>query len=208
MTERHSRPVVVFDLGGVLIDWNPRYLFRRLFDDVAAMEHFLAEVCNDAWNAQQDAGRRFEHAVDDAASRHPHLRSMIEAYWRRWHEMLAGPIEPTVGVLEELVNHGTEVHALTNWSAETFPIAQQRYRFLDHFGTIVVSGHERVVKPDARIFEILLERISHPASACTFIDDNAHNVRTATELGFDTIRFENTDQLRRALIARGHPLQP
>lgn len=201
-----SRPAVVFDLGGVLIDWNPRYLYRQLFDDDAAMERFLTDVCNDAWNVQQDAGRSFAEAVEEAAGRHPEARPLIEAYWRRWDEMLAGPIDPTVGVLEELAANGVELHALTNWSAETFPIARERYGFLDHFKTIVVSGEERVAKPDARIFEILLARIGRPATACLFIDDSPKNVGAAAALGFDAIRFEAADHLRRALIERDYPL--
>jgi 2-haloacid dehalogenase len=201
-----GRPVVVFDLGGVLIDWNPRYLYRRLFDDEAAMERFLAEVCNDDWNVQQDAGRPFAEAVEVAAALHPDLRLQIEAYWRRWDEMLAGPIPASVGVLEELAAAGEELHALTNWSAETFPIARERYRFLDLFRTIVVSAEERVAKPDARIFEILLTRIGRPAGGCIFIDDSPKNVAAAAALGFDAIRFEDGDQLRGALIERGFPL--
>lgn len=207
MQQRETgRPVVVFDLGGVLIDWNPRYLYRRLFDDEAAMERFLADVCNDAWNVQQDAGRSFEQAVEEAAGRHPEARPLIEAYWRRWDEMLAGPIVASVAILEELAADGVELHALTNWSAETFPIARERYRFLDLFRTIVVSGEERVAKPDPKIFEILLARIDRPASACLFIDDSAKNVDAASALGFDAIRFERDEGLRDALINRGFAL--
>jgi len=207
MQQREAgRPVVVFDLGGVLIDWNPRYLYRRLFDDADAMEHFLAEVCNDDWNVQQDAGRPFAEAVEAAAALHPDLRPLIEAYWRRWDEMLAGPIPPSVALLEELAAAGDELYALTNWSAETFPIARERYRFLDLFRAIVVSGEERVAKPDPRIFEVLLARIGRPAGACLFIDDSPKNVAAAAALGFDAIRFEDGAKLRDALLARGYPL--
>lgn len=207
MLQREAgRPIVVFDLGGVLIDWNPRYLYRRLFDDEAAMERFLAEVCNDAWNVQQDAGRPFAEAIEVAAASHPDLRPLIEAYWRRWDEMLAGPIDASVDLLEEMAAQGIELHALTNWSIETFPIAQDRYRFLDLFQTIVVSGEERVAKPDARIFQILLARIGRPAAGCIFIDDSPKNVAAAAGLGFDTIRFEGGEKLRGALVDRGFPL--
>lgn len=196
-------PVVVFDLGGVLIDWNPRHLYRKLFDDEAAMERFLTEVCSDDWNSRQDAGRPFGEGVELLAARHPDERPLIEAYWHRWPEMLGGPITPTVRILEELVGRQVELHALTNWSAETFNIARPQFGFLDHFGTIVVSGEERIIKPDPRIFEILLSRIGHPASACIYIDDSHKNVIAAEALGFDAIRFENGDQLQGALAARG-----
>jgi 2-haloacid dehalogenase len=122
---------VVFDLGGVLIDWNPRYLYRKLFGgDEAAMEHFLAHVCNNAWNLAQDGGRRWADAIDVLSAEHPHHRPMIAAYRERWEEMLNGPIHGTVDVLAELKDKGVPVYALTNWSAETFPIARERYDFL------------------------------------------------------------------------------
>jgi 2-haloacid dehalogenase len=199
----HNRPVIVFDLGGVLIDWDPRHLYRKLFDQEAAMERFLDEVCHGDWNLEQDRGRSFADAVEEAVLRHPDQRAMIEAYHLRWEEMLAGAIEDTVTILEELQDAGCELHALTNWSAETYPHARARFGFLDHFETILVSGEEHLVKPDPRIFALLLERIGHPAQACVFIDDNAHNIAAAAALGFDAIRFEDARHLRAALTQRG-----
>jgi 2-haloacid dehalogenase len=201
--QAQERPVIVFDLGGVLIDWNPRHLYRKLFDDDAAMERFLEEVCHGAWNLEQDRGRSFADAIEEAALRHPDQRTMIEAYHTRWDEMLAGEIEGSVAILEELAAAGYELHALTNWSAETFPIARPRFAFLDRFQTILVSGHERLVKPDARIFQLLLERIAHPAQRCIYIDDSQPNVAAAVALGFDTIHFTAPPELRAALAARG-----
>ena len=197
------RPVIVFDLGGVLIDWNPRHLYRKLFDDDAAMEWFLQEVCHHAWNLEQDCGRSFADAIEEAALRHPNQRAMIEAYHTRWDEMLAGPIAGSVAILEELVEAGYELHALTNWSAETFPIARPRFAFLERFETILVSGDERLVKPDARIFQLFLERIAHPAQRCIYIDDSPANVAAAAALGFDAIAFTSPPELRAALIDRG-----
>jgi 2-haloacid dehalogenase len=197
------RPVIVFDLGGVLIDWNPRHLYRKLFDDEAAMEWFLQEVCHHAWNLEQDCGRSFADAIEEAALRHPGQRAMIEAYHTRWDEMLAGPIAGSVAILEELAEAGYELHALTNWSAETFPIARPRFAFLERFETILVSGDERLVKPDARIFQLLLERIAHPAQRCVYIDDAPANVDAAAALGFDAIAFTSPPELRAALIDRG-----
>ena len=195
--------VVVFDLGGVLIDWNPRYLYRELFKDEAAMELFLTEVCHAAWNEEQDRGRSFAAAIEEAAARHPGQRALIEAYHHRWEEMLAGPIEGTVGILAELKDGGHELHALTNWSAEKFPIARERYAFLTWFETILVSGEHGLIKPDPRIFELLLERIGREAGACIYIDDNAKNVAAAGSLGFAAVHFQSPEQLRDELAGRG-----
>ena len=195
--------VVVFDLGGVLIDWNPRHLYRQLFDDEAAMERFLAEVCHTAWNEEQDRGRTFAEAIEEAAGRFPEERALIEAYHQRWGEMLAGPIEGSVAVLAELKEAGHELHALTNWSVETFPIARERYAFLDWFGSILVSGEERLIKPDPRIFELLLERIGRTAEACVYIDDNPKNAAAAAALGFDAVHFRSPAQLRADLTRLG-----
>ncbi len=197
-----DRPVIVFDLGAVLIDWNPRHLYRALFDDETAMEAFLRDVCSPAWNAEQDRGRSWADAVASLAAEHPAQRAMIQAYSDRWEEMLAGPIQGTVDLLEWLKRDGYELHALTNWSAETFPIARERYAFLDHFESIVVSGEEKLIKPDPAIFKLLLTRINHQAADCLFIDDSAKNVDAASKLGFDTILFEGPASLRQALVSR------
>ena len=196
-------PVVVFDLGGVLIDWNPRHLYRGLFEDEAAMELFLAEVCSPAWNLRQDAGRPFAEAVAELAARHPEQRPMIEAYWQRWPEMIAGEIEDAVGVLAELRRADFELHALTNWSAETFMVARERFDFLAWFESILVSAEVGLVKPDPRIFALLLERIGREAHACLYIDDSEPNVEAARALGFDAIRFEDGRRLRSDMAARG-----
>jgi 2-haloacid dehalogenase len=201
--QAQDNPVIVFDLGGVLIDWNPRHLYRKLFEDEALMEWFLEEVCHDAWNLEQDRGRSFADAIEEAALRHPDQRAMIEAYHRRWDEMIAGEIAGSVAILEELAAAGYELHALTNWSAETFPTARGRFAFLERFTTILVSGDERLVKPDARIYQLLLERIAHPAQRCIYIDDSPPNVAAAAALGFDAIRFTSPPQLRAALVSRG-----
>jgi 2-haloacid dehalogenase len=196
------RPTIVFDLGGVLIDWNPRHLYRKLFADDAAMEWFLAEVCHSAWNEEQDRGRSFAAAIEEAAARHPEHRSMIAAYFERWDEMIAGPIEGTVTILDELKGAGYELHALTNWSAETFPFARDGFAFLDWFETILVSGDVGLIKPDPAIFELLLERIGRTATECIYIDDNPKNVAAAAALGFDAIAFADSGHLRHELARR------
>ena len=187
---------VVFDLGGVLIDWDPRYLYRTLFDDDAAMEEFLATVTTQEWNHAQDAGRPWAAAIEELAEVHPEKRDLIEAYWRRWPETLGEAIEPTVALLDELRATGVRLYALSNWSGETFPIARPRYPFLEWFDGIVISGDERIAKPDPRIFTVLLERYGLTAAETLFIDDHAPNIEAASALGFRAIRFTDAASLR------------
>jgi 2-haloacid dehalogenase len=195
---------VVFDLGGVLIDWDPRHLYRSLFDgDEAAMEQFLAEVTTPAWNAEQDAGRTWQDAIDLLVAQHPGWRELIVAYRERWTDMLAGPIEGTVDVLGDLRQAGVRLAAITNWSAETFPVARQRYAFLDWFETIVVSGEEGIVKPEPRIFQLVLERTGMRAARTVFIDDSPTNIAAAAALGFATIQFTDPATLRTELEGLG-----
>jgi 2-haloacid dehalogenase len=198
-----ERPVVIFDLGAVLIDWNPRHLYRKLFDDETAMEAFLRDVCTPAWNAEQDRGRTWQEAIDLLVTEHPERRDLIQAYHDRWEEMLNGPIDGSIAILERLDQDGYELHALTNWSAETFPLARERYAFLERFRTILVSGEERLIKPDPAIFELMLERIGHAAERCLFIDDSAKNIETASRLGFDAIHFASPAKLEADLARRG-----
>ena len=203
-----TTPVIVFDLGGVLIDWNPRHLYRKLFGDEAAMERFLTDVCAPAWNAEQDRGRTWADAIADLSAMHPDQRELIEAYRLRWEEMLAGPIHGVVDILTRLKADGNELHALTNWSAETFPIARERYDFLDCFETILVSGEEGLIKPDPAIFTLLLTRIGQRADACIFIDDSAKNIETAADMGFDAIRYLDPETLADELGKRGFRILP
>ena len=198
-----KNPVVIFDLGAVLIDWNPRHLYRHLFDDEAAMEAFLRDICSPAWNVEQDRGRSWQDAVDLLVAAHPEHRDMIQAYKDRWADMLLGPIQGAVDILERLDREGYELHALTNWSAETFPIARERYDFLKRFRSILVSGEERLVKPDPAIFKLMLERINHPADHCLFIDDSKKNIEAAAKIGFDTVHFQAAEQLGSELKKRG-----
>jgi 2-haloacid dehalogenase len=194
---------VVFDLGGVLIDWDPRHLYRKLLADEAAVEEFLATVCTPAWNAELDAGRPFAEGVAELVERHPAQAAAITAYHERWPEMLGGEIPGAVELLAELRAAGVPLYALTNWSAETFGIARERFQFLSWFDGVVVSGEERIVKPDRRIFRLLLDRFGLDAAATCFVDDAPANVAAATEVGLDAIRYRSPAQLRRDLAARG-----
>ena len=194
---------VVFDLGGVLIDWDPRYLYRKLLDDEAAVEEFLATVCTPEWNAEQDRGRPFAEGVAELVGRHPVHAAAITAYHERWPEMLGGAVGGTVEVLAELRAAGAPVYALTNWSAETFGIARERFEFLEWFDGVLISGEERMIKPDPAIFRLLLDRFGLDPGATFYIDDSPANVAAADRLGFDALRFTSPAQLRRDLEARG-----
>jgi 2-haloacid dehalogenase len=199
---------VVFDLGGVLIDWNPRYLYRRLFgEDVHGMERFLAEVCTSAWNEQQDAGRSWEEAIVEATASHPEHAPMIRAYHEQWEEMLGGPFTDTLVILEELRRAGMPLYALTNWSQHKFPYALERYPFMQWFEDIVVSGREGLIKPDPAIFRVLLSRSGLQADRMVFVDDSLKNIEAARQLGFRTVHFSNAPQLRRELASLGLPLE-
>jgi 2-haloacid dehalogenase len=199
-----ARPTtVVFDLGGVLIDWDPRHLYRQLFDDPDEMESFLAEVTTTEWNAHQDAGRPWVEAIELLVATYPERRELIEAFHRRWPEMLAGEIEGTVDVLGELRTAGVRLVALSNWSAEMFPVARERFGFLAWFEGIVISGDVGVNKPDRRIFEHLVERFGIEPAAALFIDDSSANVEAATAIGFRAIQFTDPTALRIALVRFG-----
>jgi 2-haloacid dehalogenase len=195
---------ILFDLGGVLIDWNPRYLYRPLFKgDEAAMEHFLATAAAPEWNHQIDAGKPFSDAVAERQREFPDHSELI-AYWHtHWHEMLGDAMEETVEVLDALRARGLRLYALTNWSAETFPIARTRFGFLEWFEDIVVSGEVGLAKPDSRIFELAIKRCGLTPGSTVFIDDNPPNIEAATQLGFHAVRFEHAHGLRRELESVG-----
>jgi 2-haloacid dehalogenase len=194
---------VVFDLGGVLIEWDPRHLYRQLFDDPDEMESFLAEVTTAEWNAHQDAGRPWAEAIELLVAEHPERRDLIEAFHRRWPEMLTGEIPGTVDVLADLRAAGVRLIALSNWSAETFPVARERFDFLAWFEGILISGEVGVNKPDRRIFEHLIERFGIEPAAALFIDDSSANVDAATTLGFRAVQFTDAAALRAELVLSG-----
>jgi 2-haloacid dehalogenase len=198
------RSVAVFDLGGVLIDWNPRYLYRKLFrGDDAAMEHFLATVCTPSWNAQQDAGRSFAEACAFLKSEHPAYAELIDAWIQRQEEMVTGAIAGTVDILAELRARGVRLYALSNWSAETFPISLKRFEFLRWFEGVVLSGEVRLLKPDPRIFQHLFETHGVDPAHAVYIDDLEPNVAAAVAHGMHGILFTDPPALRRELVKLG-----
>lgn len=194
---------VVFDLGGVLIDWDPRHLYRHLIADPDEVDAFLAEVGFAEWNARQDAGRPFHEAVPELAALHPARRELIEVYPERFPDSLVGEIPGTVAVLRDVRDRGVRLLALSNWSAETFPHALGRFPFLAWFEGIVLSGAEGVAKPDPRLFEILMERYGLDATGTVYIDDAPANVEAASRLGFLAIRFTDAAALRTSLETLG-----
>ena len=197
---------VVFDLGGVLIDWNPRYLFRKLFASDDEVERFLANICPPDWNVMQDAGRPIEVAVAERSAKFPDFQEHIAAYYGRWEEMLGGSLDATVAILERLRQVDVPLYALTNWSAETFPIAQRRFEFLDWFSGTIVSGQEGLIKPDPRIYELLLARFGLRAGDIVFIDDSPANVGGAARTGIHGLRYTSAETLESELRDLGLPI--
>jgi len=187
---------IIFDLGGVLIDWNPRYLYRKIFNTEEEVEWFLANICTSEWNDQQDAGRSFEEATRELAEKHPEFREAIAAWYGRWQETISGPIAGTVNILKQIKeSEKYRLYALTNWSAETFPWALENFDFLHWFEGIVVSGVEKCRKPLPEFFQILFDRHNVDPTRSLFIDDNLANIRGAEVLGLNTITFTSPEQL-------------
>ena len=191
---------IIFDLGAVLIDWNPHYMYRNLFDDEEEMKNFLATVCTSDWNEEQDAGRSLQDGTEILVKEHPEHEDNIRAFYGRWHEMLGDPLWDTVEIFKRLKeSHKYKIYALTNWSAETFPIALTRYDFLTLFDDIVVSGNEKIRKPTPEFYHLLLTRHNVKPEEALFIDDNYRNVLAAEKLGIKSIHFIGAEEFREKL---------
>ncbi|QDA60570.1 HAD family hydrolase [Hymenobacter jejuensis] len=201
-----SSPItaIIFDLGGVLIDWNPRYLYQKLIPDEQEMTAFLTDVASPDWNEEQDAGRSLAEGTALLVAQHPQHKELIEHFYGRWSEMLGGAIQGTVDILTELKSSQRyHLYALTNWSAETFPVALEQFEFLHWFEGIVVSGTEKSRKPFPEFYHLLLTRYNVAPQQALFIDDNLRNIHAAQALGLQTIHFESPEQLRAELQALG-----
>jgi 2-haloacid dehalogenase len=199
-----ARDTVIFDLGGVLIEWDPRHLYRKLFaGDEAAMEDFLATVCTHEWNREQDAGRRFAEGARLLKAKHPDKAELIDAYGARFGEMMPGPIHGSVTILAELRARGTPLYALTNFSAETYPAALARFDFLHWFRGVVVSGEIGALKPNPDIFHVLLDTYAIDPGRAVFIDDVPVNVAAATAMGIHGVLFTAPEALRTELVGLG-----
>ena len=195
---------IIFDLGGVLIDWNPAYVFDKLITDEDRRRRFFDEICTSDWNEEQDAGRSLKEATELLVNRHPEWKEYIEAYYGKWEDMLGGPIQETVEIFRALKESGRyRLYALTNWSAELFPIALDRYDFLHWFDGRVVSGEEKMRKPFPEFYQLTLDRFGLRPEEVVFIDDNLRNIEAASRLGIPSIRFESAGQLRAELTQKG-----
>jgi 2-haloacid dehalogenase len=195
---------IIFDLGGVLVDWNPDYVFKTVFEREEEMKWFYENICTHDWNEEQDAGRPLAEATELLVKAFPDQEENIRAYYGRWEEMLKGPIEGTVDIFRELRSMNKfKILALTNWSAETFPIALERFDFLHWFDGRVVSGEEKTRKPYKVIYETLLNRFDVDPGTALYTDDNPRNLVPAKELGLHTIHFQSPHQFRQDLMALG-----
>ncbi len=195
---------VVFDFGGVLVDWNPRHLYRKIFSgDEDAMERFLEEIRFYEWNQKQDAGRTFSEAVEDLCKDFPQYCELIRLYDLRYEESITGPIWGTVAILEKLKSSGYLLYGLSNWPEEKYRLVRPKYAFFELFDDIIISGEVKVAKPDPRIFAILLERIQREPWQCVYIDDSKQNIEVALELGFRCIHYQSPGQLDSDLAVTG-----
>lgn len=193
---------IIFDFGGVLVDWNPRYLYKNHFEDEAEMEHFLENITTEAWNLEQDRGRSLEEGTQILQKQFPEHREMIQLFYDKWEVMLNGEISGTVALLHRLKKK-YKIYGLTNWSAETIPVAFERHSFFKEFDGIVVSGHEKMIKPDKNFYQLLFDRYQIKPEESVFIDDNIKNIHAAREIGLHAIHFENPVALEKKLLSIG-----
>lgn len=201
MNKTKSPRSIVFDFGGVLIDWNPVYLYQNVFKEEADMLHFLENICHPDWNIMQDAGRPLDEATRLLQEEHPDFHDEIALFYGRWEEMLGGTIDENVKLVKPL-KEKYNVYGLTNWSAETLPIAKERYDFFDDLDGIVVSGEEKLIKPDPAIYQVLIDRFELVPEETLFIDDNAANIETARQMGFQTMHYTGEENLESWLKER------
>jgi 2-haloacid dehalogenase len=208
LTARAGRApdAVVFDLGGVLIDWDPRHLYRPLFAERDEMEYFLARICTAQWHRAHDLGEDVTESCQRLARQHPGYAGLIMAWAERGEEMAAGSLDDTVQILAELKSAGTRCYALSNMEPDAFAVRRDRFPFLEWFDGCVISGLEGVAKPDRRIFEILLERYRLEPREVLFVDDLAGNVEAASALGIHAVHFKSAGELRRQLRSFGYNL--
>jgi len=198
------KKTIVFDLGGVLIDWNPSHLYEKIFSDQDEMEYFLKEICSLDWNSQMDVDKSFLDAIDELIPKFPQYEDQIRAYYLRWEEMIRGDIPGTVEVLREMKEAGYPLAALSNWSSETFPRIKDQYDFLSWFSPLMISGYIGYKKPDPEPFQILLHELGRDAGDCLFIDDMEDNIQEARRQGFEVIHFTSPEKLRQELEIRDY----
>ena len=191
---------IIFDYGNVLLEWNPRLVYRRFFpNDPEGMESFLSEVQFMEWNAQQDKGRPFKEGVAILSEQFPQYAELIRAYHENWADSIGEIHTGTVEILKKLKQAGYPLYGFSNWSAETFPLVRAKHDFFDIFDDMVISGEVGFAKPEPEIYQILLDKIGRPAQECLFIDDSLPNIQQANKIGFATIHFQSSSQLEKEL---------
>lgn len=195
MSQPDPIDAVIFDLGGVLVHWDPAHLYRELIPDPQERDEFLSTICNLEWNAHQDRGRTLAEGTAQLVADHPGHKELIEAYYGRWEEMVIGPIDASVALLGEVRSAGVRIYALSNWSAETFPNVRHRFSFLDWFEDIVISGEVGLVKPETEIYELAIKRFGLDPAATLFIDDSPANIEAALASGFVVHHFHSASGL-------------
>ncbi len=194
---------IIFDFGGVLVDWDPRYVYRSYFKTEEEMEYFLGNICTSEWNSHQDEGKTQAEGTAELVALHPEFKKEIEMFYAGWETMLHSDIPETADFLREAKAAGYGIYGLTNWSHETIHVAFERYPVFGLFDGIVVSGVEKIIKPDHRLYHILLDRYNLDPEECVFLDDNQANVDAANSLGIRAIRFTNIDEVRPKLKGMG-----
>jgi 2-haloacid dehalogenase len=194
---------VVFDVGGVLIDWNPRYLYRKMIPEPAEMERFLADVCTPEWHAQHDLGVSYEDSIPQLIAVHPQWSVEIRAWDERFVEMYGGVFEGTVDLLRELHRRRVPLVASTNWGAESWAMAKDRYEFLGWFDGAIVSGEVGMAKPDPAFYELLIDTFDLVPNQTLYVEDNHVNLQAAADRGFVPHRFESPADLQIDLRRRG-----
>jgi len=192
-----SIKAIIFDFGGVLLDWNPHNLYRRFFpDQPQAIDEFLTEINFYEWNAQQDKGRTFAEGIRVQSHKFPQHAHLIQAYFDHWEDSVSGPIPGTVDILKKVKEKNYPLYGLSNWSIETFPLVRNKYPFFDWFDDIIISGEVGLIKPDPAIFNLLLNKTGYSATECVLIDDSRSNIDSAKKLGFVAIHFTTPDNLK------------
>ncbi|MBU6158615.1 MAG: HAD family phosphatase [Bacteroidetes bacterium] len=193
---------IIFDLGGVLVDWSPLYVYDNYFETEADKNFFFEHICTSDWNEEQDGGRSIQEATELLISQYPEWEQAIRDFYGRWHEMMRGAITETVALLEKIKQSGLyRLYALTNWSAETFPAARERFEFLQWFDGILVSGEEKTRKPFPEFYKKLIDKYQIEINSAIFIDDNLRNVEAAKSLGIHSLHFTSAESLQKELIA-------
>jgi 2-haloacid dehalogenase len=193
---------IIFDLGGVLVDWSPLYVYDNYFEKEADKNFFFGHICTSDWNEEQDGGRSIQEATELLIGQYPEWEKAIRDFYGRWHEMMRGEISETVSLLEKIKQSGLyQLYALTNWSAETFPAARERFQFLQWFDGILVSGEEKTRKPFPEFYLKLIDKYKIDITSAIFIDDNLRNVKAAQSLGIQSLHFTKPETLQKELLA-------